>query len=128
MISIPRTAVSRSAICIAAVGLVLSGCSRRAPIDASPSTSSTATGTATLSWKPPGQNTDGSQAGNLAGYLIHYGTSPNDLHITIKIPDPHVTKYVVDNLSPGSYYFQIEAFTVTGARGNPSAIMSKVVH
>src|SRR5262249_43353816 len=35
----------------------------------------TATGSATLTWTPPTQNTDGSALNNLAGYKVYWGTS-----------------------------------------------------
>ncbi len=35
----------------------------------------TSPGTATLSWTPPTQNTDGSPLTDLAGYRVYWGTS-----------------------------------------------------
>jgi hypothetical protein len=80
-----------------------------------------------LSWDPPRRNEDGSAITNLAGYLIHYGRSPTNLNVTIKIPDPYVTTYTVDGLGPGTYYFHIEAFTATGTKGSASPTVSKTI-
>ena len=85
------------------------------------------TGTATLSWIPPRRNVDGSALSNLAGYYIHYGTSPTNLNRTIKLSDPYMTTYTVDNLGTGTYYFSIVAFTTTGIIGNASPPVSKTI-
>jgi hypothetical protein len=64
---------------------------------------------------------------NLTGYLIYYGRSPSNLNVTIRIPDPYVTTYTVDKLGPGTYYFCIVAFTVTGIRSSGSLTVSKTI-
>jgi hypothetical protein len=80
-----------------------------------------------LSWEPPRRNEDGSAIADLAGYFIYYGTSPTNLNVTIKIPDPYVTTYTVDRLGPGTYYFCIVAFTATGIRSGASPTVSKTI-
>lgn len=70
---------------------------------------------------------DGSAISNLAGYYIHYGTSPTNLNRIIKVQDPYTTTYAVDELSPGTYYFSIVAFTATGIMSNPSPPVSKTI-
>ena len=84
-------------------------------------------GTATLSWEPPRRNSDGSTIRHLAGYLIHYGKSPAHLNGVIKIPDPDVTRYTVDRLGPGTYYFNVVAFTDDGTTGTVSPTVSKTI-
>jgi hypothetical protein len=124
------SAAGRGTICITAVLLTLCACGRRAPAPGDtvqPGLSSSGTGTATLSWEPPRRNVDGSAIGNLAGYFIHYGKSPTNLNVTIKIPDPYVTTYRVDRLGPGTYYFRIVAFTATGIRSDASPTVSKTI-
>jgi hypothetical protein len=120
-----RTVAARTTICIIAALLILGGCTRRAPIPSS--LSSQGNGTATLSWEPPRRNLDGSAIGNLAGYFIYYGTSPSNLNVIIKIPDPYVTTYTVDRLTPGTYYFRILSFTDTGIKGIASPTVSKTI-
>jgi hypothetical protein len=126
-----RPSIARqAAIYITAAFLTLCACSRRAPtpIDTvQPSLSSPGIGTATLSWEPPRRNTDGTAIVNLTGYLIYYGRSPSNLNVTIRIPDPYVTTYTVDKLGPGTYYFCIVAFTVTGIRSSDSLTVSKTI-
>ena len=126
-----RPSVSRFAtICITAVLWTLCACSRRTPIPtdtAQPSLSSPGIGTATLSWEPPRRNRDGTAIVNLAGYFIYYGRSPTNLNVIIKIPDPYVTTYTVDRLTPGTYYFRIVAFTDDGVNGSSSPTVSKTI-
>jgi len=126
---IRRSVARRGTICITAVLLTLCACSRvPTPIDTvQPSRLSAGIGTATLSWEPPRRNGDGSLIENLAGYFIYYGRSPNNLNVTIKIPDPYVTTYTVDRLGPGTYYFCIVAFTAAGIRGSASPTVSKTI-
>ncbi len=82
---------------------------------------------ATLSWEPPRRNLDGSPIGNLAGYFIYYGTTPSNLSVVIRIPDPYVATYTIDRLRPGTYYFRIVAFTDNGTKGDASPIVSKTI-
>ena len=82
---------------------------------------------ATLSWVAPDQNTDGSPLTNLAGYRIYYGTQAGDLTQVIDIPTVGITEYVVDNLTVGTYYFSIRAYTSTGVESALSDIVSATI-
>jgi hypothetical protein len=86
-----------------------------------------ATGSATLSWLPPTQRTDGSALTNLAGYHIRYGNAPDRLDRDIPITNPGLTSYVVDNLSQGTWYFAMTAFDAAGLVSDPTAIRSKTI-
>jgi hypothetical protein len=94
----------------------------------SPSPSpSPGTGTATLSWTPPTARSDGSVLTNLAGYRIRYGTSPGELANVIEITNPGLATYVVENLSPGTYYFAVSAYDGDGEESDPSTPVSKTI-
>lgn len=82
---------------------------------------------ATLSWTAPTQNTDGSSLTNLAGYRIHYGTSANVLSQTIQVSNAGLTTYVIENLSPGTYYFAVKAYSSTGTESETSNVVSKTI-
>ncbi len=73
------------------------------------------TGSAMISWMPPTTNTDGSALTNLAGYRIAYGTSASALNTVANVPTAGVTSYTIDNLSAGTWYFTVTAYTSSGA-------------
>jgi hypothetical protein len=75
---------------------------------------SSGSGTVTLSWTAPIENTDGSVLMNLGGYVIHYGTVTNELTSSITVSNPGLTTYVVANLAAGTYYFTLSATTTGG--------------
>jgi len=70
--------------------------------------------TATLTWTAPTTNTDGSAVTNLAGYHIYYGTTPSSLTTVIDVGNPATTSYTVNNLSSGTWYFAVNAYTTGG--------------
>nr|WP_298717564.1 putative Ig domain-containing protein [uncultured Steroidobacter sp.] len=84
-------------------------------------------GSATLSWTPPTSNTDGSTLSNLAGYRIYYGTSSSNLSRTIQVANAGVTRYVVPDLSAGTWYFAVRAYSSSGAESANSNTASKTI-
>jgi hypothetical protein len=84
-------------------------------------------GSATLSWQPPTENTDGTALTNLAGYYVRYGKSPGGLSTEVKIANPGLTTYVVSDLSPATWYFQVSAYNSSGVESSPSATASKTI-
>ena len=86
-----------------------------------------ANGRATLSWTAPTENTDGSTLANLAGYRIRYGTSAGALTQTIVIDNASVTTYVVENLSPATWYFAVTAVNSQGAESSNSNVANKQI-
>jgi hypothetical protein len=85
------------------------------------------TGSATLSWTPPTQNTDQTPLTNLAGYTIYYGLSPTALTQTIQLADPSATSYIVANLGAATYYFAVAAYSSLGWEGPNSTPVSKTI-
>jgi hypothetical protein len=84
-------------------------------------------GTATLDWTAVTQNLDGTTLTNLAGYNIHYGTSASSLTQVIQVSNPSLTAYVVSNLSSGTWYFGVAAYTTGGTEGALSNVGSKSI-
>jgi hypothetical protein len=84
-----------------------------------------ANGSATVSWTPPTQNSDGSALTDLAGFVIVYGQSPTQLNQTITIRNPSVTTYLVENLTSGTWYFAVQAENAAGVRSVLSETVSK---
>ena len=85
------------------------------------------TSSAALSWSAPTQNEDGSPLTDLAGYRIHYGTSASDLSKQVEVGNPTTTRTVVQNLTRGTWFFAISAYTHNGAESSRSAVVSKVI-
>lgn len=84
-------------------------------------------GSATLSWTPPMQNTDGTSLTNLSGYRIYYGTSSSAMTQSISVNNASVSTYLVENLAPATWYFAVKA--VAGSvESDLSNIASKVVN
>ena len=83
-----------------------------------------ATGKATLAWKAPTTNADGTPLTNLAGYKIHYGTVSGSYTTTLVIGN--VTSYTIA-LPPGTYYFTVTAFDTLGSESGYSAEASKTL-
>lgn len=84
-------------------------------------------GSVTLSWTPPTLNADGSQLDDLAGYRIQYGTSASALTWSVDISSPGVRSYIVDQLSPATWYFGVRAVNAAGQESDLSAVASKTV-
>lgn len=77
----------------------------------------------TLGWVAPTENSNGTPITDLAGYKIHYGTASSDYSQTVSISNAGLTRYVVDNLPTGTYYFAITAYN---AHGIESALSGEV--
>jgi hypothetical protein len=84
-------------------------------------------GNAALDWTPPTENTDGSVLTNLAGYEVHYGTSPDKLTQIVKLANPGLTSYVVDNLTTGTWYFAVTSYAASGTESSNSGVVSTTI-
>jgi hypothetical protein len=85
------------------------------------------TGSATLSWTVPTQNTNGTPVSDLAGYHIYYGTTEGAWTSTITVLEATETSYVVSGLAAGTYYFAVVAFNTAGEDSPQSNIASKTI-
>lgn len=85
------------------------------------------TASITLGWVPPAQNSDGSPITDLAGYKIRYGKTSSDYTQTIALANAGLTRYVVDNLTSGTYYFAITAYNSLGIESAMSGEISTIV-
>jgi hypothetical protein len=84
-------------------------------------------GSASLSWSPPTENTDGTPVTDLAGYHIYYGTSASQMTSTITVASATETSYVVGGLAPGTYYFAVVAYNAAGVDSPQSNVGSKTI-
>lgn len=84
-------------------------------------------GSATLSWTPPTQNTDGSTLSNLTGYRVVYGRSSTSLDQLVQITNASVSTYTVSGLSSGTWYFAVKAYNSAGMESAVSNVGSKTI-
>ncbi len=82
-----------------------------------------------LSWAPPTARADGAgiSAEELGGYKIYYGTSPESMDKVIDVKGGSKTTYIIENLSPRTYYFAITAYDSAGRESRTSEVISNTV-
>ncbi|MGX5172748.1 fibronectin type III domain-containing protein [Aliikangiella sp. IMCC44653] len=81
---------------------------------------------ATISWNAPTHNTDNSQLEDLTGFKIYYGTSTENLNLSVTIDDPSASAWVIENLAPNTtYYFSVTAINSAGYESDYSNMASK---
>ena len=89
--------------------------------------SQAATGSVTLTWTPATLNTDGSPLTDLAAYKIYYGFSEGNYPNEIRIDNPGIASYVVENLSPNDYYFVSTSINTSEVESDYSNVAFKAV-
>jgi hypothetical protein len=85
------------------------------------------TGTVTLSWTPPTQNSDGSTLTDLAGYEVRYGKDQTNLDRSVQLTNPSLSTYVVDSLTSGTWFFAVRAVNSSGTSSVLSSPASKTI-
>lgn len=95
------------------------------PVDETPS-EGPANGAAILSWLAPDTDADGSALENVSSYRIRYGKQAGALDKTVEIKNPSVLTYTVENLTPGTWYFEVVAVN-DDMEGPASNVGSKTV-
>ena len=86
-----------------------------------------ALGSMTLTWTAPTQNAYGSVLTDLAGYKIYYGTTPGNYTNQVRIDNPSVTTYLIENLLPNTYYVVATALNSLGVESRYSSMAAKTV-
>ena len=86
-----------------------------------------ALGSVTLNWTAPTQNSDGSALTDLAGYKIYYAKNSGPYDRSVVLDNPGMTTYVVEQLSPATYYFAATAVNSMGVESSYSAEVSRTV-
>ena len=83
---------------------------------------------AVLTWDAPTTNADGTPLVDLAGYRVHYGTSPGNYTEIVDIGMVDPTTYTVRNLTSGNtYYFVVTAYDTSRNESDPSNEKSKAI-
>ena len=119
----------RTSLMVATLGASIAACGQVSQIPGTATANAVplAPGTASLNWTPVTQNTDGTLATELAGYRVYFGSSPDAMNSVITAADPAQTSYVVNNLTSGTWYFAVAAYTTAGTTGLRSNIGSKTI-
>ncbi len=84
--------------------------------------------TAQLSWNIPSKRQDGSSLAlnEIAGYMVAYGTSPENLSSQLMVGGAQSTQYPFENLDPSkTYYFKIATVDVNDIQGEFSDVVMK---
>jgi hypothetical protein len=84
------------------------------------------TGSALLSWVAPSQNSDGSPLLDLDGYRVYWGPAPGS-YINSETMDAGVTNYLVEGLTPGTWYFAATAVNSLAIESSFSNVASKTI-
>lgn len=84
-------------------------------------------GSATLSWIPPTENTDGSALTDLAGYRVYWGRSPSELNNSVPLNNAGIATYMVEQLTPATWYFSVTAVDADGLESSFSNVASKTI-
>ena len=92
-----------------------------------PTNGGTASGSAMLSWYAPTQNTDGSPYTDAAGYRIYWGTSQGGYTNSHTLNGVGLQTYVVESLTPGTWYFVVTARDSDGNESGYSNVAQKTV-
>jgi hypothetical protein len=85
------------------------------------------TGTATLSWVPPTQNTNGTPVTTLMGYHIYYGTTEGALNQSVVVNGAGTTSFEITGLGSGTWYFAVAAIAADGTESAQSNVGSKTL-
>ena len=71
---------------------------------------------------------DGSPIGDIAGYRVLYGRGSGQYDQVAEIDNPSITRYVVENLGPGNWFFAVTVRTEDGLESAPSAEVRKRIN
>ena len=88
----------------------------------------TATGSATLSWVSPTQNSDGTPLTNLAGFKVYWGTTMGSYPNSATLDNPGLSSYMVDQLTPATWHFVMTSFNSQGVESSFSNVASKTIN
>ncbi len=82
----------------------------------------------TLGWVAPTENNNGSPITDLAGYKIHYGVTSQDYTKVVAVSNPSLSRYVLDSLESGTYFFAITAYNSKGIESTLSGEISATLN
>jgi hypothetical protein len=93
-----------------------------------PPSSNTGITSVTVSWVAPLENVDGTALTDLAGFVIVYGASSDALSQSVYIDNPSIDRYLLEDLSAGTWYFAVKAYSASGAESELSPLVKKTLN
>jgi len=92
-------------------------------------TTTPSTGSATVKWVAPTENSNGTALTNLAGYTVYYGTDASTLSQaqSVQVANPAALSYTVTGLTTGTWYFAVASYTTGGQASTLSTVSSKTI-
>ncbi|MDB6009814.1 MAG: sericin-like [Gammaproteobacteria bacterium] len=109
-------------------GSTTSGSTTTTGSSSTPPTTPVAGTSLTLGWVAPTQNSNGSPITDLAGYKIHYGTTSANYTKVVAVSNPSLSRYVLDSLESGTYFFAITAYNSKGIESTLSGEISATMN
>lgn len=84
-------------------------------------------GSVLLTWVSPTQNVDGTSLTNLEGFKIYWGTEAGNFPHSVMLNNPGLTSYVIDQLTPATWYFVAAAVNSEDVESMLSNVASKTI-
>jgi hypothetical protein len=127
----PHGLSGEAALALLALAACGGGSGSSSPVDSpsvDPPESPRATlGSATLTWRAPTRHEDGSELHTLAGFRIYYGQDSSNLTGQLEIPGPRIQTATIEELTQGTWYFAVTAYTTAGLESSLSNVVSKTI-
>jgi Putative Ig domain len=90
------------------------------------STAAAGTGSATVTWVAPTENSNGTALTDLAGYYVYYGTDASSLTESVQVSNAGALSYKVTGLATGTtWYFAVASYTSADQQSALSTVSSK---
>lgn len=124
-VMLKRASVNMRLLVGSGVVFVLAGCGGGSGGSVPPA--STRSTDVTVSWVVPSTNVDGTPLTDLAGFRVHYGTSPGALSRTLDVSGASTTSADVAGLSSGTWYFAVGAINNAGIESDPTNVAARTI-
>jgi hypothetical protein len=85
------------------------------------------TGTATVNWNPPTENSDGTPLNDLRGFRVVWGRSATTLTQSVTLNNAGLTSHMVTSLASGQWFFAVRARNSAGVESDISNVASKTI-
>jgi hypothetical protein len=85
-----------------------------------------APGATTLSWVPPTMTKEGKPF-KLTGYRIYWGPTEDYFPYSVTLKNPGLTRHVVEQLAPATWYFVATALSETGESDFSNVIAMRIL-